>query len=47
MSQVHVAKPTDYLISVSSGPRALLLKLSAHSFLAKRDRYNQPGKAVQ
>jgi len=27
MSQVHVAKPTDHLISVSSGPWTLLLKL--------------------
>ena len=30
----------------SSGGWALLLKL-AHSFPAKRDRHNQPGKAVQ
>jgi len=29
MSQVHVAKPTDHLISVSSGPWALLLKLGS------------------
>jgi len=46
MSQVHEAKPTDHLISISSGPWALLLKL-AHSFSAKRDRHNQPGKTVQ
>jgi len=32
--------------SVSSGPWVLLLKL-AHSFLAKRERHNQPGKAAQ
>jgi len=31
---------------VSSSPWALLFKL-AHSFPAKRDRHNQPGKAVQ
>jgi len=41
MSQVHVAKPTDHLISVSSCPWALLLKLLAHSFPAKRLRHNQ------
>jgi len=46
MSQVHEAKLTDHLISVSSGPWALQLKL-AHTFTAKRDRHNQPGKAVQ
>jgi len=44
MNQVHVAKPTDHLSSISSGPWALLLKLLAHSFQAKRDRQNQQGK---
>jgi len=34
------------LVSVSCGLWALLLKL-AHSFPARRDRHNQPGKAVQ
>jgi len=29
MSQVHVAKPTDHLISISSGQWALLLKLGS------------------
>jgi len=43
---MHVAKSTDHLISVSSSPWALLLKLLAHSFPAKRDRHNQPGKVV-
>jgi len=42
-----MAKPTDHLISISSGPWALLLQLLAHSFPAKRDRHNQPGKVVQ
>ena len=46
MSQVYEAKTTDHLISVSSGPWALLLKL-AHSFPAKSDRHNQTGKVVQ
>jgi len=32
--------------SKAIGPWALLLKL-AHSFPAKRDRHNEPGKAVQ
>jgi len=45
MRQVHAAKPTDHFISVS--PWALLLKPLAHSFPAKRERHNQPGKAVQ
>jgi len=32
---------------ISSGPWVCYLKLSAHSFPAKRDRHNQPGKVVQ
>jgi len=47
MSQVYLAKRTDHLISISSGPWVCYLKLSAHSFPAKRDRHNQPGKVVQ
>jgi len=35
MSQVHVAKPTDHLISDSSGPLALLLKLIGLFFPSK------------
>jgi len=42
---MSLAKPKDHLLSVISDPWALLLKLD--SFSAKRDRYNQPGKAVQ
>jgi len=29
MSRVHVAKPTNHLISISSGPWALLMKLGS------------------
>jgi len=44
---IHVAKPTDHLISVGSGPWALLLKLGSFYIIyqQKRDRHNQPGKS--
>jgi len=41
MSQVHVAKPTDHLISVSSSPWALLLKLGSFVPSKTADLINQ------
>jgi len=42
-----IEKPTDHLISVSSGLFALLHIKLAYSFPTECDRGNQPGKAVQ